>query len=59
MSDQSTLSAAAVKPVTANGTNGKNGSHANGHPVLPMPTTIVKRDGRIVPFDIERIEILG
>ena len=56
MSDQSTLSAAAVKPVTANGTNGKNGSHANGHPVLPMPTTIVKRDGRIVPFDIERIE---
>ena len=56
MSDQSTLSAATVKPVTANGTNGKNGSHANGHPVLPMPTTIVKRDGRIVPFDIERIE---
>ena len=56
MSDQSILSAATVKPVTANGTNGKNGSHANGHPVLPMPTTIVKRDGRIVPFDIERIE---
>jgi ribonucleoside-diphosphate reductase alpha chain len=26
------------------------------HPDVVLPTTIVKRDGRIVPFDLERIE---
>ncbi|MEI2609692.1 MAG: ATP cone domain-containing protein [Candidatus Promineifilaceae bacterium] len=56
MSEQFALPATAVKSVTTNGTNGKHGSYTNGHAPLPLPTTIVKRDGRIVPFDIERIE---
>ncbi len=56
MSEQIPLAATAVKSATTNGTNGKNGTHTNGHMTLPMPTTIVKRDGRIVPFDIDRIE---
>lgn len=47
-------------------TNGNGNSHSNGSslktnaldlgaPVV-MPTTIVKRDGRVMPFEIERIE---
>ena len=31
-------------------------SGMNSMLMVTMPTTIVKRDGRIVPFDIERIE---
>lgn len=54
MSEQSVLNLTAVPSVTTNGTNGKNGSYANGQ--VTLPATIVKRDGRVVPFDIERIE---
>ena len=49
-----------------NGSNGHNGNgNSNGHDKLEsssiyfkveMPKQIVKRDGRIVPFEIERIE---
>jgi ribonucleotide reductase alpha subunit len=56
MSEQTPLKATAVTSATTNGVKGKNGTHTNGHMTLPMPTTIVKRDGRIVPFAIERIE---
>ncbi|HSH05926.1 MAG TPA: ATP cone domain-containing protein [Anaerolineae bacterium] len=42
-----------------NGENG-NGHYSNGHQKLvtkvALPTNIVKRDGRVVPFDITRIE---
>ena len=38
-----------------------NGTHSNGstdtlHPDVIVPTTIIKRDGRVVPFDVSRIE---
>lgn len=38
-----------------------NGTHENGainalHPGIVVPTTIIKRDGRVVPFDVTRIE---
>lgn len=38
-----------------------NGTHDSGavdalHPDVVMPTTIIKRDGRVVPFDVTRIE---
>ena len=42
-----------------NGHGNGNGQKANAldlHAPIVMPTTIVKRDGRIVPFEIERIE---
>lgn len=47
-------------------TNGNGNGHSNGNGHKPnaldlnapitMPTTIVKRDGRVMPFEIERIE---
>lgn len=45
----------------ANGSNGKNGngSHLNESSIyfkVAIPQSIVKRDGRIAPFDSERIE---
>jgi ribonucleoside-triphosphate reductase len=38
-----------------------NGTYRNGstdvlHPDVIVPTTIIKRDGRVVPFDVTRIE---
>jgi Oxygen-sensitive ribonucleoside-triphosphate reductase len=38
-----------------------NGTHSNEssdtlHPDVIVPTTIIKRDGRVVPFDVTRIE---
>ena len=51
---------------TSQRSNGRNGHGANGNgaltspslfpDIVQIPTTIVKRDGRIVPFDIKRIE---
>ena len=61
MSDQQTQNQPLVK---ANGQNGKNGSHKNGAPLsensiyfkVAIPKSIVKRDGRLVPFEMDRIE---
>lgn len=42
-----------------NGHKNGNGQKANAldlHAPVVMPTTIVKRDGRVMPFEIERIE---
>ncbi|MCL4867651.1 MAG: recombinase [Anaerolineae bacterium] len=56
MSEQSTLQVTSVEAVVSTTSNGKNGTHHNGNGALPLPTMIVKRDGRVVPFDIGRIE---
>ncbi|MFO7166947.1 MAG: ATP cone domain-containing protein [Chloroflexota bacterium] len=41
--------------VVQNGTAGKTLSLAHDHGIS-VPSSIVKRDGRVVPFDVERIE---
>lgn len=49
-----------INKAETNGANGKNGAASlNEHSIyfkVSVPKQIVKRDGRIVPFDIQRIE---
>lgn len=44
-----------TKATIESGQNGTNGSHKN-HPDIKPPVKIIKRDGRVVNFDITRIE---
>src|SRR5215208_1855302 len=47
----------AVQHGHAGASNGVNGTHQNAdHVAITVPTSIVKRDGRSVPFDLGRIE---
>lgn len=57
-----------IKSQSSTGTNGKGNGNGNGHrngspagltlfpDLVTMPTTVIKRDGRTVAFDISRIE---
>ncbi len=57
MSSSSVHQAAPQQRVNGTGTNGHaNGTGKNGRVKVHVPTTIVKRDGRVVPFDAQRIE---
>lgn len=42
--------------VNGTSTNGHTNGHSNGKIVITVPETIIKRDGRVVPFDAALIE---
>ncbi len=64
MSEQKTENQPLAKANEKNGSNGKNGGPKNGTHLsessiyfkVAVPKSIVKRDGRIVPFETDRIE---
>ena len=64
MSEQQTQNQPLVKANEKNGSNGKNGKPKNGTPLsensiyfkVAVPKSIVKRNGRLVPFEMDRIE---
>ena len=64
MSEKQAKDSVLVKANGTNGSNGKNGKNGNGAHLkadsiyfkVAVPKSIVKRDGRIVPFDMSLIE---
>lgn len=59
MSEQPSVQAQVVTKPIGNGTNGKKREAATPSSIyfkVAVPLSIVKRDGRLVPFEIERIE---
>lgn len=66
MNSAQTRSDARFSPKTNGNGNGNGNGHSHGDGIktnmldlnapVTMPTTIIKRDGRVMPFEIERIE---